>query len=116
MYRKGSPDKRPKASGAMDKFSPSKKSQNVKERYMKKPHGSPSKMTHDSQSFEAKKILDQHINEISRDCYYYYRDAIARHDETALGVLRNYRHHENSDQLISNMTLNFNSREMRPKT
>ena len=52
-----------------------------------------------------------HINYLSRGCYYYFRDAIARYDDDALALLRSYRHHESSDQLVSNLTDYFNNRE-----
>ena len=38
-----------------------------------------------------------HINYLSRGCYYFFRDAVARYDDEALSVLRNYRNHESSD-------------------
>ena len=52
-----------------------------------------------------------HINYLSRGCYYYFRDAIARYDDDALALLRSYRHHESSDQLVSNLTDYFNNKE-----
>jgi len=81
----------------------------MKERYVKQ--GSPSRMTQEQQFVEAKRILDMHINYLSRGCYYYFRDATARYDEDALALLRNYRHHESSDQLVSNLTEYFNTKD-----
>ena len=52
-----------------------------------------------------------HINYLSRGCYYHFRDAIARYDEDALNLLRGYRHHENSDTLVSSLTDHYDSRE-----
>jgi len=51
----------------------------VKERYIKQ--GSPSRISQEQQFVEAKRILDMHINYLSRGCYYYFRDAIARYDD-----------------------------------
>lgn len=68
-------------------------------------------MTQEQQFIEAKRILDMHINYLSRGCYYHFRDAIARHDEDALNLLRGYRHHENSDTLVSSLTEFYDSRE-----
>ncbi len=81
----------------------------MKERYVKQ--GSPTRMTQEQQFTEAKRILDMHINYLSRGCYYYFRDAIARYDEEALECLRDYRHHENSDQLVSSLTEHFNDKD-----
>ena len=52
-----------------------------------------------------------HINYLSRGCYYFFRDAIARYDDEALQLLRNFRHHENSDTLVASLTDSFDRRE-----
>lgn len=52
-----------------------------------------------------------HINYLSRGCYYYFRDAVGRYDDDAMALLRSYRHHENSDQLVNGLTEYFNDRE-----
>lgn len=52
-----------------------------------------------------------HINYLSRGCYYYFRDAVARYDDDAMALLRSYRHHENSDQLVNGLTEYFNEKE-----
>ena len=92
-----SPDRsdRTKANGAINKFSPQKSNKNLKERYLNK--SSPTRMTQEQQFSEAKRILDMHINYLSRGCYYFFRDAIARYDDNAMSLLRSYRHHEDSD-------------------
>ena len=88
--------------GNVNRFSPPTKKGNpvgnIRDRYLKQ--NSPTRMNQEQQFTEAKRILDMHINYLSRGCYYYFRDAIARYDEDALALLRNYRHHENSDQLV----------------
>ena len=90
-----SPD-RTRAGALIQKHSPSKaQMRSTKERYVKQ--NSPSRLTQEQQFVEAKRILDMHINYLNRGCYYFFRDAIARYDDEALQVLRNYRHHENSD-------------------
>ena len=101
MYGKGSPQKR----GSPHKYGTT----NMKDRYLKQ--NSPTRMTQEQQFIEAKRILDMHINYLSRGCYYHFRDAIARHDEDALNLLRGYRHHENSDTLVSSLTEFYDSRE-----
>ena len=53
-----------------------------------------------------------HINYLSRGCYYYFRDAIARFDDDAMALLRSYRYHESSDQLVTSLTEFYNEREV----
>jgi len=67
----------------------------MKDRYIRQ--GSPTKMSQEQHFTESKRILDMHINYLSRGCYYYFRDAIARFDDDAMALLRSYRHHESSD-------------------
>lgn len=67
----------------------------MKDRYLKQ--NSPTRMTQEQQHTEAKRILDMHINYLSRGCYYYFRDAIARYGDDEMTLLRNYRNHESSD-------------------
>ena len=110
----GSPDRNRSSGNLNNRFSPAKKPASTKDRYLKA--GSPTKMTQEQQFTEAKRILDMHINYLSRGCYYYFRDAIARYETEALNVLRDYRHHESSDQLVNAMTEYFNSKEATPKS
>ena len=81
----------------------------MKDRYLKQ--NSPTRMTQEQQHTEAKRILDMHINYLSRGCYYYFRDAIARYGDDEMALLRNYRNHESSDQLVSSLTEYFNSKD-----
>ena len=119
MYGRGSPDRpnRSKAAGMMNKYSPQKNANHqsqgqkpsLKDRYVKQ--GSPTRTNQDQQFTEAKRILDQHINFLSRGCYYYFRDAIGRFDADAMALVRTYRNHENSDQLVTAMTEHYNDSE-----
>ena len=71
---------RQKAVDAMKaRNSPQKNTRSVKDRYVKQ--GSPTRMTQEQQFKEASRILDMHINYLTRGCYYFYRDAIARYDD-----------------------------------
>ena len=98
-----------KAAGMINRYSPTKQTKGLKDRYIKQ--GSPTRTSQEQMFSEAKRILDMHINYLSRGCYYYFRDAIARFDDDCMALLRSYRHHEDSDQLVSALTLFFNDRE-----
>ena len=41
-------------------------------------------MTQEQMFHEAKRILDTHINYLSKGCYYFFRDALGRFDERAM--------------------------------
>ena len=111
MQHGRTPDRsdRTNANGAKNRLSPQKSNKSLKDRYVHK--GSPTRMTQEQQFSEAKRILDMHINYLSRGCYYFFRDSIARYDDNAMSLLRSYRHHESSDQLVTGLTQYFNSRE-----
>ena len=101
---------RQRVQAIVNKPSPQKKAgHGTKDRYIKQ--NSPTRMSQEQQFVEAKRILDMHINYLSRGCYYYFRDAIARYDDEALQLLRSYRHHENSDSLVNSLTECFDRRE-----
>ena len=52
-----------------------------------------------------------HVNYLSKGCYKYFGTAIARYDAEAMGMLRGYRNHESSDQLVTSLTEYYNTRE-----
>ena len=52
------------------------------DRYMNQ--NSPTRMTQEQMFHEAKRILDTHINYLSKGCYYFFRDALGRFDERAM--------------------------------
>ena len=52
-----------------------------------------------------------HVNYLSKGCYKYFGTAIARYDAEAMGILRGYRNHESSDQLVASLTEYYNTRE-----
>ena len=59
--------------------------------------------------FEAKKVLDMHINYLTKGCYYFFRDSIAKRDDICVQILRDYNHHEDSDILIKRCTEHYNN-------
>ena len=58
--------------------------------------------------FEAKKVLDKHINYLTKACYYFFRDSIAKRDDSCIQILRDFNHHEDSDTLIKRCTDHYN--------
>jgi len=52
-----------------------------------------------------------HVNYLSKGCYKYFGAAIARYDDETMALLRDYRAHESSDQLVTNLTEYYNTRE-----
>ena len=52
-----------------------------------------------------------HVNYLSKGCYKYFGTAIARYDAEAMAMLRGYRNHESSDQLVTSLTEYYNMRE-----
>ena len=59
---------------------------NLKERYIGK--NSPARTTVERTSIEAKKVLDHHINYLSKGCFYFCRDQISHYDEDIISILR----------------------------
>ena len=58
--------------------------------------------------FEAKKVLDMHINYLTKGCYYFFRDSIAQRDDVCMQILRDFNHHEDPDILIHRCTEHYN--------
>ena len=58
--------------------------------------------------FEAKKVLDKHINYLTKACYYFFRDSIAKRNDECIQILRDYNHHEDSDTLVKRCTDHYN--------
>lgn len=52
-----------------------------------------------------------HVNYLSKGCYKYFGAAIARYDDDAIVLLKSYRNHESSDQLVTSLTEYYNTRE-----
>lgn len=81
-----------------------------KDRYL--VMGSPTRMTQEQKFHEAKRILDTHINYLSKGCYYFFRDGLGKFDETAMQLLRAYNNHENSEQLVHSLMDHYDSQEV----
>ena len=79
---------------------------NLKDRYIGK--NSPARSTVEKTSIEAKRILDHHINYLSKACFYFFRDQISHYDEDVISMLRQYNHDEDSDRLIRKLTEYYN--------
>ena len=52
-----------------------------------------------------------HVNYLSKGCYKYFGAAIARYDDEAMALMRDYRNHQSSDQLVTSLTEYYNTRE-----
>jgi hypothetical protein len=45
---------------------------------------------------------------MSKACYYFFRDSIAKRDDACIQILRDYNHHEDSDTLVKRCTDHYN--------
>ena len=108
---KGRTPDRSRASGINNRSPPKKRmGSNSKDRYL--VQDSPTRVTQEQKFHEAKRILDTHINYLSKGCYYFFRDALGKFDESAMALLRVYNNHENSEQLVHSLMDNYDSREV----
>ena len=70
-------------------------------------HQAPSRQ--EAMFFEAKKVLDSHINFMTKGCYYFFRDSITNRDDVCMQILRDYNSHEDSDTLLKRCTDHYNN-------
>ena len=89
------PDRNNMSAGSM-RTTPNKSSATMKNRYLRQGQQT-SQQSQEQQFTEAKRILNMHVNYLSKGCYKYFGAAIARYDDDAMALLKSYRNHENSD-------------------
>lgn len=56
----------------------------------------------DMQVNESMKVLDSHVNMMTKSCYYFLKGEVVSRNNIVINILKDFNYHEDSDLLVQN--------------